>query len=176
MKKSKFEPKEIDFRRVENIKTILKLEDKKQIQFAKIIGMSPENLNRIIKLRHPLTEATAETICIYFPKYRKEWLLGYDPYMTEEEKTRANDSGIRLNAPITVLDTALLDVCHKEGLDVPDLKCLPELMLLVSQLEDYAEMLMKNYIHRNNSHFWNTLDQELDTIERKLKPKGQCQI
>ena len=169
MRKSHFTPKEIDFVRVENIKTILRLENLKQVDLAKTINMSPENLNRIIKLRHPLTETTAETICLYYPKYRTRWLMGYDPYMTEEEKERASDAGIRNSAPVTVLDTALLNVCHDERIEVPDLDCIPELMLLVSQLEDYAEMLMRNYVRRNRSHFWNTLDQELDTIEQKLK-------
>lgn len=164
-----FTPKEIDFTRVENIKTVIKLETKSQAKFARSIGMTPENLNRIIKLRHPLTEATAETICIHYPKYRKEWLLGYDPFMTEEEKTRSKDKGIRLGAPITVLDTALQNVCRAEGIKTPTLDNIPELMLLEAQLNDYAEMLMKNYIHRNDSHFWRTLDQALDTIERKLK-------
>lgn len=164
-----FKPREIDFKRAENIKTILKAEKLKQVDFAHKIRMSPENLNRIIKLRHPITEATVETICVYFPQYRKEWLLGYDPYMTEEEKTKANDSGIRLNAPITVLDTALQNVCHSERINVPTLDNIPELSLLASQLEDYAEMLMRNYIHRNKSHFWNTLDQQLETIEKKCQ-------
>lgn len=169
MGKSHFIPKEIDFVRVENIKTILRLENLKQVDLAKTIKMSPENLNRIIKLRHPLTETTAVTICLYYPKYRTHWLMGYDPYMTEEEKDRASDAGIRSSAPATVLDTALLNVCRDEGIDVPDLDCIPELALLESQLEDYAEMLMRNYVRRNRSHFWNTLDQELDTIEQKLK-------
>ena len=164
-----FTPREIDFVRVENIKTILRLENIKQVTLARKINMTPENLNRIIKLRTPLTEATAETICVYFPKYRKEWLLGYDPYMTEDEKTRAHDSGIRINAPITVLDTALLNVCHTEGIETPTLDNIPELSLLVSQLNDYAEMLMRNYIHRSNSHFWGTLDQQLETIEKKYQ-------
>lgn len=164
-----FKPKEIDFDRADNIKTILREENLKQVQFAEKIGMSPENLNRIIKLRHPLTEATAETICVYFPRYRKEWLLGYDPYMTDEEKSRSEDTGYRINAPITVLDTALRNVCQKEKIEVPHLDNIPELIILQSQLEDYAEMLMRNYIQRNSSHFWNNLDQALDTIEEKLK-------
>jgi len=168
-----FTPREIDFVRAENVKTVLRLENIKQVTLARKINMTPENLNRIIRLRTPLTEATAETICVYFPKYRKEWLLGYDPYMTEDEKTRANDSGIRNNAPITVLDTALLNVCHAEGIEPSAIggENIPEMILLVSQLNDYAEMLMRNYIHRNQSHFWSTLDQELDTIEKKLRPK-----
>ena len=167
-KKDKFIPKEIDFRRVENINTILKLEKLNQVQFASTINISSAHLNRIIKLHNELTENMAELICCYFPKYRKSWLLGYDPYMTEEEKIRATDLGIRNDAPITVLDTALLNVCHGEGIEIPKLDSLPELMLLTAQLEDYAEMLIKNYIHRKNSHTWNTIDSILETIERNI--------
>ena len=162
-----FKPKEIDFERAENIKTILRLEKLSQVKFAEKINMSPENLNRIIKLRHPLTEATAETICTYFPKYRLNWLLGYDRYMTEEEKIRARDLGIRNNAPLTVLDTALLNVCRREGIDPPSIE-IPEFILLESQLEDYAEMLMSNYIHRDRSHVWRYIDQTVERIEEKL--------
>ena len=165
-----FTPENIDFKRAENIKTIIRLENiKSQAEFARIIGMSPENLNRIIKLKFRLTDTTANAICKCFPKYRKEWLLGYDDYMTEKEKSRASDAGIRLNAPITVLDTALANVCRAEGIEIPTLDNIPELCLLVSQLNDYAEMLMKNYIHRERSHFWETLDQELSTIEKKTQ-------
>lgn len=163
-----FKPKEIDFERAENIKTILKLENMTQAKFAERINMSPENLNRIIKLRHPLREATAELICEYFPKYRLNWLLGYDSYMTEEEKSRAKDLGIRNNAPLTVLDTALLTVCRREGIDPPKLDNIPEMILLVNQLEDYAEMLMSNYIHRDRSHVWRYIDQTVERIEEKL--------
>ena len=163
-----FKPKEIDLRRVDNVKTILKRENLTQKKFAEKIKMSPENLNRIIRLRHPLTEATAETIHVYFPTYRIEWILGYDDFMTEEELTRATDAGIRNEAPITVLDTALQNVCRREGIDVPHLDCIPELVLLESQLQDFAEMLMRNYIHRNKAHFWNTFDSFTDPIESEL--------
>ena len=168
-----FNPKEIDLIRVENVKTILERENMTQKKFAEKIGMSPENLNRIVRLRHPLTEATAETIHVYFPIYRIEWILGYDDFMTEEDLSRATDSGIRLEAPITVLDTALHTVCQREGIDVSQHFDLPEVesAFLVSQLQDFAEMLMRNYIHRNESHLWNTIDSTVETIERNLKKK-----
>ena len=163
-----FEPKEIDYSRSMNINAILKREGLKQRELADKIGMSPENLNRIIKLRRPLTEATAETIHAYFPKYRVDWIMGRDRYMTEEDRITSKENQIRNDAPITVLDTALLSVCHREGIDVPELKNIPELTLLVSQLQDYAEMLMRNYIHRTDSRFWTNLDYFHEVIQEKF--------
>lgn len=154
-----FTPKEIDFRRVENIKTLIAREKLSQRKLAEKINMSPENLNRILRLRHPLTEATAELIAVSCPGYRIEWLMGYDSYMTEEDLIRAKDSGIRVNAPLTVLDTALRSVCRREGIEAPTLDSIPELILLERQLQDYAEMLMQNYLHRDQSHVWQYLDQ-----------------
>lgn len=153
-----FEPKEIDVKRVDNIKSLLKLEKLTQAKLADMIGMTPENLNRILRLRHPLTTATAESIYMAFnKKYRLEWIQGYSPYMTDVELSK--DTSIRLNAPITVLDTALKKVCQREGIPAPLLDNIPELMLLEAQLNDYAEMLMSGYIHRENSNVWRFLDQ-----------------
>ena len=160
MQNRMFEPKEIDMKRVENIKSLLKIEKLTQAKLADMIGMSPENLNRILRLRHPLTTATAESIHVAFnKKYRLEWIQGYSPYMTEEELSRSKDTSIRLNAPITVLDTALKKVCQREGITTPQLDNIPELMLLEAQLNDYAEMLMSGYIHRERSNVWRFLDQ-----------------
>lgn len=158
MQKRVFEPKEIDIKRVKNIKSLLKLEKLTQAKLADMIGMTPENLNRILKLRHPLTTATAESIYQAFnKKYRLEWIQGYSPYKTDVELSK--DTSIRLNAPITVLDTALKKVCQREGITTPQLDNIPELMLLEAQLNDYAEMLMSGYIHRENSNVWRFLDQ-----------------
>ena len=160
MQNRMFEPKEIDMKRVENIKSLLKLEKLTQAKLADMIGMSPEKLNRILRLRHPLTTATAESIHVAFnKKYRLEWIQGYSPYMTEEELSRSKDTSIRLSAPITVLDTALKKICQREGITTPQLDNIPELMLLEAQLNDYAEMLMSGYIHRENSNVWRFLDQ-----------------
>lgn len=160
MQNRMFEPKEIDMKRVENIKSLLKLEKLTQAKLADMIGMSPENLNRILRLRHPLTTATAESIHVAFnKKYRLEWIQGYSPYMTEEELSRSKDTSIRLSAPITVLDTALKKICQREGITTPQLDNIPELMLLEAQLNDYAEMLMSGYIHRERSNVWRFLDQ-----------------
>ena len=160
MQNRKFEPKEIDFKRVENIKSLLEDEKLTQAKLADMIGMTPENLNRILRLRHPLTTATAESIYHAFnKKYRLEWIQGYSPYKTDEELARSKDTSIRLSAPITVLDTALKKVCQREGILAPLLDNIPELMLLEAQLNDYAEMLMSGYIHRENSNVWRFLDQ-----------------
>ena len=167
-----FKPQEIDRKRAENIKTILKCEGMTQKKLAEMIYMSPENLNRIIKLRHPLTEATAETICLYFPKFRKEWLLGYDCYMTKEDfiKGYVKRSDATNNACLQVLDSALREVCAREGIEIPKLDNAPEILLLEGQLRDFADSLMWNYVkHREHSHFWGTLDQGLEAIERNIK-------
>lgn len=168
-----FEPKEIDFTRVDNIRAIM-INEKltKQSEFARRIHMTPENLNRILKLRHPLTEATAEQIIVSFPesKYRKEWLLGYDRFMTEAERERSKELGMRLNAPLTVLDTACQRVCAREGITPPILDSnLGEFLFLEKQLQDYAEMLVSNYLHRDRSHVWNFLDQLEEKKNRSVK-------
>ena len=128
-----FEPKEIDMKRVENIKSLLKLEKLTQAKLADMIGMSPENLNRILRLRHPLTTATAESIHVAFnKKYRLEWIQGYSPYMTEEEldienmkqwefKHRAVDS-LKMLISSNPEETKKLLQLMDEGVDIRKLK------------------------------------------------------
>lgn len=156
-------------KRLEHIKELIKREYKHQCELAEALNIEPQNLSRCLR-SGKISDKMCSKIKELFPKYRLEWLLGYDDYMTEEELINAHDRGLRLNAPITVLDTALHEVCAREGIDVPTLDNIPELMILENQLRDYANSLMYNYVmNREGSHFWSGLDQALETIEKKLK-------
>ena len=153
---------EIDPIRAERINIIIKNEGLSQRKFADRLGMSPENLNRIVNRRNPLTEDTARMITDLFPGYRLEWLLGYDDHMTAEDLRRSfiDRSQSNNDASIQILDTALREVCSREGIPVPLLDDIPELWFLQAQLRDFADSLMWNYvIHRDHSHVWSYLDQ-----------------
>lgn len=73
---------EIDPVRAERLKKIIDREGISQIDFAKRISQTQQNVSRIINLKSALTEETARTIVSVFPEYRIEWLLGYDNSMT----------------------------------------------------------------------------------------------
>lgn len=154
-------------RRVFAIRELLKRKNLRQTQLAEKLDILPTNLSRCLT-QNKVSDKMCRKIGELFPEFRLEWLFGNDDFPTEEEKRRATDSGIRHSAPITVLDTALLNVCNREGIDPPEIS-IPDFVLLESQLEDFAEMLITNYLHRENSHFWNSLDSALETIEEKLK-------
>lgn len=161
--------------RVSRVRAFLDRKGIKQKDLAEAIEMEPQNLSRCM-VSGKISEKTCRKIADCFPGVRVEYLLGLDPYMTEEEKEEAekrealaHDLGLRVNAPLTVLDTALQEICSLEGIEVPNLDNLGEYLLLEAQLKDYAYSLMWRYLHRDCSHFWNTLDQELEAIENKLK-------
>ena len=77
---------EINPIRAERVKKIIETEGISQIDFAKRIFQTQQNVSRIINLKTALTEETAQTIVSAFPKYRIEWLLGYDDAMTTAEQ------------------------------------------------------------------------------------------
>ena len=77
---------EINPIRAERVKKIIETEGISQIDFAKRIFQTQQNVSRILNLKSALTEETAQTIVSAFPKYRIEWLLGYDDAMTTGEQ------------------------------------------------------------------------------------------
>ena len=158
---------EINPIRAERVKTLIEREKERdpdftQIIFAKATHQTQQNVSRIINMKTALTEENAQYIISAYPEYRIEWLLGYDDFMTKEDFMR--DYVKRLhntdNASIQILESALREVCLREGIEVPTLDNIPELLLLQAQLKDYADSLMWNYVkHREHSHVWGLLDQ-----------------
>lgn len=74
---------EINPIRAERVKKLIELEKISQMEFAKEIHQTQQNVSRIINLKTALTEENAMEIVKHFPEYRIEWLLGYDDYMTD---------------------------------------------------------------------------------------------
>ena len=73
---------EINPVRAERVKKIIELEGISQQDFADRIFQTQQHVSRIVNQKSALTEETARAIVTAFPKYRIEWLLGYDDYMT----------------------------------------------------------------------------------------------
>jgi transcriptional regulator with XRE-family HTH domain len=163
---------EINPIRAERVKKLIEREKISQVDFASRIFQTQQNVSRILNLKTALTEETARDIVTAFPEYNVSWLLGDSDFMLKEDlrtdyiqRSHATD-----NACLQILDSALREVCAREGIEIPTIDNTPEILLLQGQLRDFADSLMWNYVrHREHSHFWGTLDQELDTIERKLK-------
>ena len=75
----------IDFKVIDRINTLMKIEKLSQKELSKRINCTSENINRIIKGKHGLTMDMANQIINAFPEYRIEWLLGYDDCRTHNE-------------------------------------------------------------------------------------------
>ena len=167
MEKSSFSENKRAFR----IRELLKREGLKQKDLADLLDIEPQNLSRSL-VSGNVSEKMCRNIGDLFPKYNVMWLLGDSDFMLTEEirqdfiaRSHATDT-----ACLQILDSALREVCSREGIEIPTIDNIPEILLLQGQLRDFADSLMWNYVrHREHSHFWGTLDQELDTIERKLK-------
>lgn len=76
---------EINPKRADNVKKLLEREGITQKELGKRIGHTQQNVCNIINMKTALTEETAGDITRAFPRFRKEWLLGYDEYPTHEE-------------------------------------------------------------------------------------------
>lgn len=91
-KQTKIDPKRAERvkKLIENEKSLHPDENITQKKIADRIGISQQNLSRIINQDHGLNESMAKLIVEAFsdrpPKkqYRLQWLLGFDDYMTDE--------------------------------------------------------------------------------------------
>lgn len=61
-----------------------------QESFAEKVGYSRQSINAIACGKRRLTVDAAERFCQCYPEIREEWLLGYDDYMTREDKNAAD--------------------------------------------------------------------------------------
>ena len=71
-------------KRVTRIKKILENEQIKQKDLADALDMEPQNFSRFM-ISGKVSEKTCRKIVALYPKYRIEWLLGYDDFMTLED-------------------------------------------------------------------------------------------
>lgn len=69
----------------ERLKQLCDEENIKQQELAAMICTSPQTISKIINRKSSLTEDNAARIVALYPKYRFEWLMGYDPYKTNAE-------------------------------------------------------------------------------------------
>jgi transcriptional regulator with XRE-family HTH domain len=140
---------------------IRELIQKEKITITKLasdIGITQQRLSEVLKTGK-VSEGYIALIIAEYPQYRAEWLLGLDDTATVSEYEKQRTLDYELNAATMVLDTALIEVCEHEHIDVPKLNNLADLVFIESQLRDYAYHLMHEYVcNRSNSHVWKMLD------------------
>ena len=162
MSKRKIETSE---NRAANIQTIYKRENLTQTEFAESLGVSQQRISEILK-KNTVSEYYIDLIAEKYPDYNINWIRGESPYMLKADlnKEYVKRKDAANNAYLFILDDALQKVCAQDNIKVPVLDNIPELLLLESQLKDYALFLMRNYvIDRSESEVWNYLD-HLDHI------------
>ena len=155
-------------KRVTRIKKILELEKIKQINLADALEIEPQNFSRFM-VSGKVSEKTCRKIVAIYPKYRIEWLLGYDDYMTiDDVKAAYQKQLLAMNrATATIIDDAIKEVCLREGIEqLPTIDNPAEYLFLEAQLRDFADSIVWNYLkHRKHSHLWQLLDHDPDNPE-----------
>ncbi|MBQ9040943.1 MAG: helix-turn-helix transcriptional regulator [Clostridia bacterium] len=71
--------------RAQRLKEIMTNENVSQRELSKRLNLSQQSISRIINGAASLTETTAELLIHEFPKYRFEWVMGYDNIKTHED-------------------------------------------------------------------------------------------
>lgn len=104
---------EINPKRAENVKKLIEAEKITQTELADRIHMTQQNISRIVQMKQPLTEETARHIIEQYPKYRIEWLLGYDDYMTTADYLLAVTA--QCQAEEQVMNTAFFGLARLSG-------------------------------------------------------------
>lgn len=79
---------EVNPLRGERMKEIIRREGITQAQLAEVLGVGEVHLSNVANGKRSLTDKRAEKIIALYPRYRLQWLLGYDDYMTEEDALR----------------------------------------------------------------------------------------
>ena len=77
---------ELNKKRGERVKELLKAENMRQADLADLINFTPEHLNAILNGKRNLTADTAKAIAKIFVPVRHEWILCEDNFKTENEK------------------------------------------------------------------------------------------
>ena len=83
----------INPKRGKNLKELCADEKISQAELAKKIFVSQQTISKIINGTATLTEQMARAITEKFPKYRIEWLLGYDSFKTIDDYISSIVSG-----------------------------------------------------------------------------------
>ena len=147
--------------------------DMNQTELADLIHYSQQYISNVINGKRPMSLEFAQRVSNVTAqgksqrydidlKIRPQYLLCMDDIKTTEdfETTYIQKSQNVMDASITLLEEALEEVCLREGMELPHLDNIPELILLQAQIRDYADSLMWNYVkHRKHSHVWSYLDQ-----------------
>ena len=115
---------EINPIRAERVKKLIEREKISQVDFASRIFQTQQNVSRIINLKTALTEETAHDIISAFPKYRIEWLLGYDDDMTDGDHFMSTIETGRKEAEI--LENALFGLARLSGFTIAPTKTYPD--------------------------------------------------
>lgn len=71
--------------RADRVKAMIDRENISQSEFADRVHLTQQAISRIVNLKTALTEETARDMIKAFPRYRLEWLLGLDDYMSESD-------------------------------------------------------------------------------------------
>lgn len=71
--------------RGERVKEVYTREGMKQTKFALAVRIPQQAISEMINGKRTVTEESAQRIHDCFPKYRLEWLMGYDDCMTIED-------------------------------------------------------------------------------------------
>ena len=147
--------------RVKEVRTDSKL---KNYEFAESVFTTAENMSRVINGKQNLSVDLAQTISDVYG-VRLDWLLHKDDFKTvaDLETHYRNKFADRNNALQIILDDAVTEVCLREDIKPPVLDNIPEMLLLMAQIKDYADSLVWQYlIHRKHSSTWGFLDQRED--------------
>lgn len=102
-KKSEKNPKA-----VERIYQILDEQHLSQAKLATMLGMTQQNLSRIIRMKNSVTYDTAKKIHALFPVYPETWIMGYDDSI---EKHELHEYMIELRKIREQID----EICEKMG-------------------------------------------------------------
>ena len=146
-----------------------------QTQLAMLIPCAPQFISDIIRGNKNLTPNIAAAVSekavkrvndadgkwIRFERVRPAYLLCDDDIATDVEFSRqfiSRQDAIN-EASATMIQASLQEVCAREGIPVPVLDNIPEILLLQAQLKDFSDALLWNYIKwKDNSHVWTLLN------------------
>ena len=80
---------EINVKRCERLKQIIKEQGIKQTELSEETGISQQSISAMVQGKANVTEATAEIMADKFPQYSVAWLLGLTDYKNNAEEFKA---------------------------------------------------------------------------------------
>lgn len=155
---------EINVKRCERLKQVIKEQGIKQTRLSEETGISQQAISAMVQGKANVTETTAEIMAEKFPQYSVEWLLGFTDYKNNAEKFGITASQIQHEGHLLL--KGLLSFAQLANYQIKP--CSPVSTHGKIAVEDVLKAVREGYIISHNHASIQLSLEEMNTFENEV--------